>query len=102
MEEKLRDIVTRIDSAKLDSIDKDALYKTLAAGLRAIALPAFIKHMPKEELKDLADNPAKVSVQSYLKLLDDSIADGQALAEIESAMNTLLKEVDKTLKASGV
>jgi hypothetical protein len=41
-------------------------------------------------------------VQSYLKLLDDSIADGQALAEIESAMNTLLKEVDKTLKASGV
>ena len=102
MEEKLRAIVVRIEQSSLDGTDKEKLYQMIAASLQAIALPILVKHMPKDELKDLADNPPKVTVASYLKLLDDTLIDGQALAEIQMTMDKLLAEVDATLKDAGL
>lgn len=102
MEEKLRAIVTRIDSSKLDSMDKDELYKMLASGLDAVVLPILLKHMPKDQLAALSADPARVTIELYTKLIDTTFQDGVAFGEIQAAMERLLSETDATLKEAGI
>lgn len=102
MEDQLKTIVTRIDSSRLDSQDKDKIYKMIVAGLQSIVLPVLIKYMPKDQLKDLSNHPTKITVETYIKLIDDTLQDGHALEEIQTHMNRLLQEVDVTLKEAGI
>lgn len=102
MEEKLRAIVTRIEASKLTQEEKDELYRTISEGLQATVWPVLLKYMPKEELEDLSKNPSKVTVESYAKLIEDTIKDGVALKEIEHLMNQVLEEVDKALAQEGI
>ena len=102
MEDKLRQIVTKIEASKLPDNDKEELYATISEGLQATVWPILLKYMPKEELKDLADNPSKVTVESYAKLIEDTIKDGQALKEIDGLMNDVLSEVEKALAQEGL
>lgn len=102
MEDKLRQIVTKIEASKLPENDKEELYATISEGLQATVWPVLLKYMPKEELKDLSDNPGKVTVESYAKLIEDTIKDGQALKEIDGLMNEVLSEVEKALAQEGI
>ena len=102
MEDKLRAIVTKIEASSLKDADKEELYATISEGLQATVWPVLLKYMPKEELKDLADHPAKVTVESYAKLIEDSVKDGVALKEIEGLMNQVLSEVEKALAEEGI
>lgn len=97
MEDKLRAIVTRIEASTLSQEDKDELYRTISEGLQATVWPVLLKYMPKEELEDLSKNPGKVTVESYAKLIEDTIKDGVALKEIEGLMVEVLHEVDAAL-----
>ena len=58
--------------------------------------------MPKEQLDDLAANPSKITLETYGKLIEDSVQDGQALKEIEALMQQILDAVDKTLTEQGI
>ena len=98
MEDKLRTIVTRIEASTLTQEDKDELYRTISEGLQATVWPILLKYMPKEELEDLSKNPGKVTVESYAKLIEDTIKDGVALKEIEGLMMEVLQEVDAALQ----
>lgn len=103
MEEKLRAIVTRIEASKLTQEEKDELYRTISEGLQATVWPVLLKYMPKEELEFLAADPkSRVTVESYAKLIEDTIKDGVALKEIENLMNQVLEEVDKALAQEGI
>lgn len=102
MDNKLRTIVTRIEVSKLSESEKEELYNTIAEGLRSTVWPILIKYMPKEELEDLAKNPAKVTVESYGKLIEDTIQDGNALAEIDGLMMQILEAVDAALTEQGL
>ena len=102
MEDKLRQIVTKIEASSLADSDKEDLYATISEGLQATVWPVLLKYMPKEELKDLADNPGKVTVESYANLIENTIKDGQALKEIEGLMNQVLAEVEKALAQEGI
>ena len=102
MEDKLRQIVTKIEASNLSDADKEELYATISEGLQATVWPVLLKYMPKEELKDLSDNPSKVTVESYAKLIEDTIRDGVALKEIDGLMNQVLAEVEKALAQEGI
>lgn len=98
MEEKLKEIVTRIEKSTLSEDDKAELYATISEGLQATVWPVLLKYMPKEELEFLSQDPkSRVTVESYAKLIEDTIKDGEALKEIEGLMNEVLGEVDKAL-----
>lgn len=102
MENKLRQIVTNIEASNLSDADKEELYATVSEGLQATVWPVLLKYMPKEELADLADNPSKVTIESYATLIENTIKDGQALKEIEGLMNKVLAEVEGALAQEGI
>lgn len=102
MEEKLKAIVTRIDSSTLPEETKEELYETISAGLQSVVMPVLLKYMPKDQLEDLSTNPSKVTVESYSKLIEDTIKDGEALREIAGSMDQILGEVEKVLTEEGV
>ena len=102
IDDKLRAIVTRVELTKLSDMEKETIYQTVADGLQSTVWPILIKYMPKEQLEDLAKNPAKVTIESYGKLIDDTISDGKALEEISKLMVEILDEVDKALTEEGL
>lgn len=103
MEEQLKAIVVRIEKSKLSNEDKAELYATISEGLQATVWPVLLKYMPKEQLEFLSADPkSRVTVESYAKLIEDTIKDGVALKEIDGLMNGVLTEVDTALKEEGV
>ncbi|MFZ5534753.1 MAG: hypothetical protein ACOY3M_01195 [Patescibacteria group bacterium] len=102
MDDKLRAVVTRVELSKLTESEKEDVYTALAEGLQSTVWPILIKYMPKDQLDDLAANPTKVNLETYGKLIEDSVKDGQALKEIEALMQDILTAVDKTLTEQGV
>jgi hypothetical protein len=103
MEEKLKAIVTRIEQSKLSADDKAELYATISEGLQATVWPVLLKYMPKDKLEYLSADPkSRVTVESYAKLIEDTIKDGVALKEIDGLMNQVLSEVSKALTEEGV
>lgn len=103
MEDKLKAIVERVEKSKLSDEDKAELYATISEGLQATVWPVLLKYMPKDQLEFLSADPkSRVTVESYAKLIEDTIKDGEALKEIERLMNDVLAEVDKALREEGV
>lgn len=102
MDDKLRAVVTRVELSKLTDSEKEDVYTALAEGLQSTVWPILIKYMPKDQLDDLAANPTKVNLETYGKLIEDSVKDGQALKEIEALMQEILAAVDTTLTEQGV
>ncbi len=103
MEKKLQTIVERVEQSKLSDEDKAELYATISEGLQVTVWPVLLKYMPKDQLDFLAADPkGRVTVESYAKLIEDTIKDGAALKEIEGLMNQVLAEVDAALREEGV
>ena len=92
MENQLRGIVTRIEASTLSEDDKAALYVTISEGLQGTVWPVLLKFMPKDQLEDLANNPSKVTVESYATLIENTVKDGAALKEIENLIQKRIKE----------
>lgn len=103
MEDKLNAIITRIEQSKLSEEEKNELYTTISEGMQLTVWPVLLKYMPKEQLDYLAADPkSRVTVESYAKLIEDTIKDGEALKEIDSLMTSVLAEVDKALTEEGI
>ena len=103
MEDKLNAIITRIEQSKLSEEEKSELYTTISEGMQLTVWPVLLKYMPKEQLDYLAADPkSRVTVESYAKLIEDTIKDGEALKEIDSLMTSVLAEVDKALTEEGI
>lgn len=102
IDEKLRGIVTRVEESKLSDMEKEEIYRTLAEGLQTTVWPILLKYMPKEQLEDLANNPAKVTIESYGNLIEETVKDGKALEEIQGLMMQILDEVDGALTDEGI
>lgn len=98
MEEKLKAIVERIEKSQLSESEKNELYVLVSEGIQSTVWPIMVKYMPQEDLEYLAADPkSRVTVESYAKLIGDSIKDGEALKEIEETMIGVLENVEKAL-----
>ena len=103
MEEKLKAIVERIEASTLSEKEKSELYVLISDGLQSVVWPIMVQYMPKEQLEYLAADPkSRVTVESYSKLIADTITDTNVLTEIDSKMDEVLVAVEKSLTESGV
>lgn len=102
VDDHLKSIVARVQASALSNDVKADLYVTIQEGLRNVAMPILIKHMPKEELTDLAANPQKMTVDAYVDLLSKTVKDGEVLKEIDTALTDVLTKVEERLKTHGV
>lgn len=102
MDQKLKSIVTRIQLSSLPHDVKADLYVTIQEGLQNVALPILVKHLPEAELTDLAANPQKISIDTYIDLIGKTVKDGEVFKEIELALTDVLTKVEEQLKKNGV
>lgn len=102
MEQKLKNIVVRIQTSALSHEVKADLYIALQEGLRSVALPILLKHMPGEKLHELAAHPENVTVDTYIDLLSQTVTNEIVLKEIDTALTEVLTTVEARLKKHGV
>lgn len=102
MEDKLRVLVTKIETSPLLDSDKEQLYALISRGLQMTVLPVLLKYIDQTKLKDLSNNPDKVTVDAYIELITEAVKDGKALLEINSTMEGLLDEIGEALIKAGV
>ena len=103
MEEKLKAIVERIEKSQLSESEKNELYVLISEGLQSTVWPIMVKYMPQQDLEYLSADPkTRVTVESYAKLIGDTIKDGEALKEIDETLTNVLTSVEKALTDEGV
>lgn len=102
MEDKLKAIIARVEVSSLPVEDKDKIYTMIAEGMKASIWPVLISSMPKDELAALSKQSAKVTVESYTKLMDSVVGNENVLEEVDDTLNALLDEVDAALKAEKI
>jgi len=103
MEDKLKKVVDRIENSQLSEEEKNELYALVADGLQRIVWPVMVKYMPEKDLEYLAEDPkTRVTVESYAKLIGETIANGEALGEMEEKLTEALVGVERALTSEGV
>ena len=102
MEETLRELIRRIESAAIPESDKIHLYLEIRYALQAAVTPVIVSHLPKEQVQALAKNLSSVTLEGYITLLCASIRKEGVLEEIEASMRGILDEIGKALTESGV
>ncbi|MBU2543143.1 hypothetical protein KJ707_01060 [Patescibacteria group bacterium] len=100
MEDKLQILVKKIKASdKLKSDEKDYLYKILHDSIAGLVWPVLVRYMDHTELKKLADNPQKVTVEKYQSLLQKALDDGQVLVEMNQMMEKIIDETAQLLES---
>lgn len=102
VDDHLKSIVARVQASALSNDVKADLYVTIQEGLRSVAMPILVKHMPPDVLQDLSQHPEKVTPEEYVRLVADTVKDGTALKEVNDALVSVLATVEERLKKFGV
>lgn len=99
MEQRLDDIITRIEASSLSADEKAQLYAAISGGLQGSVWPVLIKLAPPNEIDEiLKETDEKRKVERYNALISGVVDTDSSYAEIEETMNKLLDEVDAALK----
>ena len=59
MEDKLTQLVTRVERSNLTDAEKEELYAAISEGLHATVLPVLVKYMPADQVADVTDHPVE-------------------------------------------
>ncbi|OGG04208.1 hypothetical protein A2Z33_03580 [Candidatus Gottesmanbacteria bacterium RBG_16_52_11] len=97
MDVKLNLIVNKIENSKLKTVEKNLLYRQFVQGIQLIVWPILVKHMPKNILHTLADNPEHLTIESYTSLITRALEGGQAFTEIARNLDTYLVRTNAVL-----
>jgi len=99
MEQRLDDIITRIEASSLSAAEKAQLYAAISGGLKGSVCPVLMKLAPPGEIDEiLKETDEKKKVERYNTLISGVVDTDSSYAEIEEVMNKLLDEVDAALK----
>lgn len=99
MEDKLKGLIERIDASPLSGEAKAQLYTAIGAGLQASIWPSLLPHVPSGEVDVLlAETDGKKKAERFAELIATAVEEGDALTDVEEAMNKLLDEVDAALR----
>lgn len=102
VDDRLKSIVSHVQASALSNDVKADIYVTIQEGLRTVAMPILVKHLPEAELTDLAANPQKISIDTYIDLIGKTVKDGAVFKEIELALTDVLTKVEEQLEKNGV
>jgi hypothetical protein len=102
MIDKLQAIIKRIDASKLKDEEKLDIFEEISDGLHRVVWPVLIKYMPKDQLDDLSIHPEKITIESYSKLIEDTIKDPQIFQEFGKLIDKTLIGIDAILTKNGI
>ena len=102
MEEKLKEIVKKIELSKLSNDDKEALYQQISVSLHSVVVPVLLKYIPKEQLDALTNKEPKDTVDGFVTMLKTAMKDGKAFGEIAALTDEVLADVETALVKGGV
>lgn len=100
-EDRLTDIVVRIEKSGWTDEDKEALYAKISEYLHSVVLPVVLKHTPNAEFRALTSNP-KATVDEFVSLLKTPYSDPSMYEELNSTMHEVLDDVETALVKGGV
>lgn len=99
MEDRLNDIISRIEASSLSDGEKAQLYASISGGLQASVWPVLMKYIPSTDIDTvLAEPDGQKKVELYKTLISQAVDQESTLPEIEETMTKLLDEVDAALK----
>lgn len=101
-ETRLTDIVVRIEKSGWTDEDKEALYAKISEYLHSVVLPVVLKYTPADELKDLAGNPAKVTVDSFITLMRKPFNNPEMYEDLNTTVQSVLDDVETALSKGGI
>jgi hypothetical protein len=102
MEEALKALIQRVESAPIPESDKIHLYVEIRYALQAAVTPVILRFLPKEEVHTLIKNLSSVSVEQYIPFIVNALNKEGVLEEIERSMQEVLHEIDTAITESGV
>lgn len=102
MENKLLAIITKIEHSSLTESEKNALYETIASGLRATVWPGLYPYMPKDKLDMLPNADHKTAVALTGDILTTAFADPKIFDAIAKLLDEFLVEINRALAAEGI
>lgn len=101
-EERLTDMVIRIEKSGWTDEDKEALYAKISEYLHSVVLPVVLQFTPPEELKDLANTPGKASVDAFVELLKKPLTNPAMYEELNKTVQSVLDDVETALSKGGI
>ena len=102
MEDKLTQLVTRVERSNLTDAEKEELYGAISEGLHATVLPVLVKYMPQDQVNEVTDKPETLTIDRYVQLVSGAVANKEAMPEIAKAMDGLLTHIDGLLSKEGM
>lgn len=101
-EDRLTDIVVKIEKSGWTDEDKNALYAKISEYLHSVVLPVLLKFTPVDELKDLANNPAKDTVDAFVEVMKKPLSDPKMAQELDATVHDVLDDVETALSKGGI
>ena len=102
MEDKLTQLVTRVERSNLTDAEKEELYGAISEVLHATVLPVLVKFMPPDQVTEVTDHPETLTVDRYVALVSDAVVNKEAMPKIAKAMDGLLSHIDGLLSKEGI
>ncbi len=102
VEERLTDIVIRVEKSGWTDEDKEAMYAKISEYLHTSALPVLLKHIPAEEVKAAASDVSKATIENYVELMKKPLSDPKLYEEVNAEFQTLLDDVETALSKGGI
>ncbi len=97
VEKRLEQITLRIEKSAISREFKQEIYLTLQQALQAAVDPVLIKYLPSAQLKFLSQRPDKISPESFVSLIQNTLQNSAALKELNDLMLEVLDECERNL-----
>ena len=101
-EDRLTDIVVKIEKSGWTDEDKEAMYAKISEYLHSVVMPVLLKYTPADELKDLATNPAKDTVEAFVEVMKKPLSDPKMAEELNATVHSVLDDVETALSKGGI
>lgn len=101
-ESRLTDIVVKIEKSGWTDEDKEAMYAKISEYLHESVLPIILQHAPSEEVKAMAADASKATVDSYIELMKKPLSDPKLYEELNTATQEVLDDIETALSKGGI
>lgn len=97
-EERLRLIVTKIESSLLSTKEKYQLYAAIRATLQTVVSPAVARHLSAEKVVELEKDLEAITPDKYIDLISTAYLKPEFYHDLEELFSVALQSVEITLK----
>ena len=102
MEDKLRELLAKIENADITDERKDKMMGLLVDELQVLVKPVLLKYIEPGKLEGLANTEGSVSVEAYLDAMKGALTNKQAFEELAKVMEALIVDFEAIMKEGGL